>query len=249
MNRRWCGSLKNDFHRASAVNVFIESIMKKAFFITGTDTGVGKTLVAGALLRAFVKQGNKAVGMKPVVAGSMETPAGLCYEDVENLRAAGNVDVPWELINPYALTLPIAPHIASAQMGVDIQLEKIVQSCLKLRELAEVVVVEGVGGFMVPLNDREDTADMAQLLGLPVIMVVGLRLGCLNHALLSAQAIRQRGLTLAGWVANQIGPDMPFAQDNIAALEQRLDAPLIGVVPYRQGLSSEEMAGMLRTDF
>jgi len=223
--------------------------MKKAYFITGTDTGVGKTLVACALLRAFVRQGNKAVGMKPVAAGCVETAAGWRCEDVENLRAAGNVAAPQELINPYALTLPVAPHIASARMGLDIRLGKIEQSCLKLREMAEVVVVEGVGGFMVPLNGREDTADMAQLLGLPVIMVVGLRLGCLSHALLSAQAIRQRGLTLAGWVANQIEPDMPFVQDNIAALEQRLKGPLIGVVPYRPGLSAEEMARLLRTDF
>ena len=229
--------------------VIIESIMKKAYFITGTDTGVGKTLVACALLRAFVKQGNKAVGMKPVAAGCMETPAGLCCDDVENLRAAGNVDASPEWINPYALILPVAPHIAAARMGLDIRLEKIEQSYLKLCGMADVVVVEGVGGFMVPLNGREDTADMAQRLGLPVIMVVGLRLGCLNHALLSAQAVRQRGLTLAGWVANQIEPDVAFVQDSVAALEQRLDAPLIGVVPYRQGLSSEEMAGMLRTDF
>ena len=223
--------------------------MKKAYFITGTDTGVGKTLVACALLQAFVKQGNKAVGMKPVAAGCVKTPAGMYCEDAENLLAAGNVAAPRELVNPYALTLPVAPHIASVQMGLEIRLEKIEQSFLQLREMAEVVVVEGVGGFMVPLNGREDTADMAQLLGLPVIMVVGLRLGCLNHALLSAQAIRQRGLTLAGWVANQIESDMPFLQDNVAALEQRLKAPLIGVVPYRQGLSVEEMAGLLRMDF
>jgi dethiobiotin synthetase len=223
--------------------------MKRAYFITGTDTGVGKTLVACALLQAFVRQGIKAVGMKPVAAGCVETPAGLCCDDVENLRAAGNVAAPQELVNPYALILPVAPHIASAQMGSDIRLEKIEQSYLKLREMAEVVVVEGIGGFMVPLNDREDTADMAQLLGLPVIMVVGLRLGCLNHALISAQAISQRGLTLAGWVANQIEPDMPFVQESIAALEQRLKGPLIGVVPYRQGLSAEEVARLLRTDF
>jgi dethiobiotin synthetase len=230
--------LKNNPHHA-----------KKAYFITGTDTGVGKTLVACALLQAFVKQGCKSVGMKPVAAGCAETPVGLCCEDVENLRAAGNVAAPQELINPYALILPVAPHIASARMGLDIRLEKIKQTYLKLQEMAEVVVVEGVGGFMVPLNAREDTADMAQLLGLPVIMVVGLRVGCLNHALLTAQAIRQRGLTLAGWVANQIESDMLFVQDSIAALEQRLQAPLIGAIPYRQGLSVEEVAKFLRTDF
>ena len=223
--------------------------MKKAYFITGTDTGVGKTLVACALLRAFVHQGNKAVGMKPVVAGCVETPDGLRCEDVDNLLVAGNVTAPQEWVNPYALTLPIAPHIASAQAGLDIQIEKIAESCLKLRELAEVVVVEGVGGFMVPLNHHEDTADMAQALKLPVIMVVGLRLGCLNHALLTTQEIRRRGLALAGWVANQIEPDMPFAQENVAALEQRLKAPLIGVVPYCKGLSVEEVAGLLRMDF
>jgi dethiobiotin synthetase len=173
----------------------------------------------------------------------------LCCEDVENLRAAGNVTAPLDWVNPYALALPVAPHVAAERAGVEINLEQIDRSFRQLREIADVTVVEGVGGFVVPLNARQDTADMAKMLGLPVILVVGMRLGCINHALLSAQAVRQRGLTLAGWVANRIDPDMPFVQDNIAALEQRLEAPLIGVVPYCKGHSAAEVARLLRTDF
>ena len=223
--------------------------MKQAYFITGTDTGVGKTLVSCALLQAFVKQGVKAVGMKPVAAGCVETPAGLCCEDVEHLRAAGNVDAPLDWVNPYALALPVAPHVAAEQAGVEINLEQIEWSFRQLREIADVTVVEGVGGFVVPLNARQDTADMAKMLGLPVILVVGMRLGCISHALLSAQAVRQRGLTLAGWVANRIDPDMLFVRDSIAALENRLEAPLIGVVPYCKYHSAAEVAKLLRTDF
>jgi len=223
--------------------------MKQAYFITGTDTGVGKTLVSCALLQAFARQGLKAVGMKPVAAGCMQTPQGLSCEDVENLRAAGNVDAPLEWVNPYALVASVAPHIAAEQSGVEIRLEQITAAFRQLQELADATVVEGVGGFVVPLNARQDTADMAEMLGVPVILVVGMRLGCINHALLSAQAIRQRGLTLAGWVANRIEPDMPFVQDNIAALEQRLEAPLIGVVPYCEGHSAADVARLLRTDF
>lgn len=220
--------------------------MKKAYFITGTDTNVGKTLVACALLRAFAEQGMKAVGMKPVAAGCEEAPSGLRCEDVVSLCAAGNVAAPPHLVNPYALVPPVAPHLAAAQVKVDIRLETIVDAFRQLQDMADVVVVEGVGGFAVPLNELEDTADLAQQLGLPVILVVGLRLGCLSHALLTAEAIRQRGLRLAGWVANQIEPDMLFLQENIVTLEHRLAAPLLGVLPYREGLSSAEAAGLLR---
>lgn len=221
--------------------------MKEAYFITGTDTHVGKTLVACALLHAFAAQGKKAVGMKPVAAGCEETPAGLCCDDVARLRAAGNVAAPPQLVNPYALVPPVAPHLAAAQAGVEIRLETIVAAFRQLQDLADVVVVEGVGGFAVPLNDRDDTADLAQRLGLPVVLAVGLRLGCLNHALLSAAAIRQRGLKLAGWVANRIEPDMPFLRENIEALERRLGAPLLGELPYREGLTAVEASEWLRS--
>lgn len=207
--------------------------MKQAYFITGTDTGVGKTLVACALLQAFVKRGLKAVGMKPVAAGCKETRAGLSCEDVENLRSAGNVLAPVEWANPYAFVLPVAPHIAAEQAGVEISLEQIDSAFRQLRELADVTVVEGVGGFVVPLNARQDTADMAEALGLPVILVVGMRLGCINHALLTAQAIRQKGLRLVAWVANRIDPDMMAFDENLAALETRLAVPLLGVIPYQ----------------
>ncbi|MCE5181273.1 MAG: dethiobiotin synthase [Betaproteobacteria bacterium] len=220
--------------------------MKKAYFVTGTDTNVGKTLIACGLLRAFVGLGERAVGMKPVAAGCEETPDGLRCDDVVKLCAAGNVVAPPQLVNPYALIPPVAPHLAAMQANVAIHIEAIVDAFRQLQEMADVVVVEGVGGFAVPLNEREDTADLAQQLGLPVILVVGLRLGCLNHALLTAEAIRQRGLRLAGWVANQIEPGMPFLQENIAALEYRLAAPLLGVLPYREGLTAVEAAGSLQ---
>ena len=218
---------------------------KKAYFITGTDTGVGKTLAACALLQAFVKQGHKVVGMKPVAAGCVEAPAGLCCEDVENLRAASNVVAPQEWVNPYALISPVAPHIAAEQAGVEVNLEQIDRSFRQLSEMADVTVVEGVGGFVVPLNDRQDTADMAEMLGLPVILVVGMRLGCINHALLTAQAIRHKGLRLAAWVANRIDPDMSAFDENLRALETRLAAPLLGVIPYQAEFNPAAASGLM----
>lgn len=205
--------------------------MKKAYFVTGTDTGVGKTLVTSALLHAFARQGNKVVGMKPVAAGCETTPHGLSCEDVEQLQAQSNVAAPLNLVNPYALAPSIAPHLAAEQDGVEIDLDVIVSSFTALREMSDVVLVEGVGGFMVPLNAAQDTADLAARLSLPVILVVGMRLGCINHALLSAQAIRLKGLRLAAWVANRIDPAMKAFDETLHALEARLAAPLLGVVP------------------
>jgi dethiobiotin synthetase len=206
--------------------------MNNAYFITGTDTGVGKTLVSCALLHVFAAQGKTVVGMKPVAAGCTPTPQGWVCEDVTSLMAASNVSAPRGLVNPYAFQPPLAPHIAAAQAGVVIEIEPIRAACAALRALAEVVIVEGIGGWRVPLNAREDAADMAKQLGLPVILVVGMRLGCLNHALLSAQAIEASGLELAGWVANRIDPLMLAFEDNLCALQARLAAPLLGVVPY-----------------
>lgn len=226
--------LKNNLHR--------ENI---AYFIAGTDTGVGKTLVACALLQAFVRQGNKAVGMKPVAAGCVETHEGLRCEDVESLRAASNVVASQEWVNPYALISPIAPHVAAERAGVEIDLEQIDRSFRQLREIADVTVVEGVGGFVVPLNARQDTADMAKMLGLPVILVVGMRLGCINHALLTAQAIRHKGLNLLAWVANRIDPDMDAFDENLHALEIRLAAPLLGVIPYQSEANPATASGLM----
>ena len=201
-----------------------------SYFITGTDTGVGKTLVSCALLHAFAAQGKRVVGMKPVAAGCDEH--GL-NDDVRLLRAASNVLASLGQINPYALPYPIAPHIAARNAGMRIDFARILTSCHELSSQTDVMIVEGVGGFCVPLNDTQDSADLAVQLDLPVILVVGMRLGCLNHALLTTRAIADCGLKCAGWVANVLDADMPALRDNIAALEQRLDAPLLGVLGYQ----------------
>ena len=201
-------------------------------FVTGTDTGVGKTWVSCALLQAFAAQGHRVAGMKPVAAGCRRVGDVLLSEDVELLCAASNVRLPLHQINPYAFEPPLAPHIAAAWSGVEIAVPGIVEAFEALRLQTDVVVVEGVGGFRVPLNAREDTADMAVALGLPVILVVGMRLGCLNHALLTAEAIARRGLKLAGWVANGLDPGMVALQENIAALETWLPSPRIATIPY-----------------
>jgi dethiobiotin synthetase len=204
----------------------------KGYFVTGTDTGVGKTLVACALLRAYAGRGLRAVGMKPVACGAEPGGSGLVNDDVERLIAAGNVSAPREHVNPYCFAPPIAPHLAAEQAGVTMDLTHIAHAFERLAAAADVVVVEGVGGFCVPLNHSEDSAELAQYLGVPVILVVGMRLGCLNHALLTAHAIRARGLRLAGWIANRIDPAMAVAERNVAALAERLAGPLLGVIEF-----------------
>jgi dethiobiotin synthetase len=184
------------------------------------------------LLRAFAAQGKRTLGMKPVAAGCEDVNGVLVCDDVEQLIAASNVAAPREQVNPYAFLPPVAPHLAAAQAGVEISVARIAAACAHLRTLADMVIVEGVGGFRVPLNDREDSSDLAQRLGMPVIMVVGMRLGCINHALLTAQAIEATGLKLAGWIANGIDPAMAMFDANMRALEERLAAPLLGAVPH-----------------
>jgi len=215
------------------------------YFITGTDTGVGKTLICCALLHGFAALGKSVIGMKPVAAGAVHGPAGLVNDDVALLRAASNVDAPLALVNPYCFEPPIAPHLAAEQAGVVIDLAIIAAAFERLAAVADIVIVEGVGGFCVPLNFGEDSADLAQRLGLPVILVVGLRLGCLNHALLTAHSIRAHGLTLAGWIANRIDPAMAAAERNVAALAERLAAPLLGGVEFMAAPSPEQIAGRL----
>ncbi|WP_366019930.1 dethiobiotin synthase [Nitrosomonas sp.] len=202
--------------------------MGQGYFVTGTDTGVGKTTVSCALLRAFAAQGKKAVGMKPVVAGNENGR----WHDVEQLIAASNISVTREYINPYAFDSPVSPHIAAQQAGVEIDLAVIQRAYQTLNSQTDVVIVEGAGGFLVPLNAQQTGVDLARALNLPVILVVGMRLGCLNHALLTAQAIKTAGLILAGWVANCIDPQMLMLEENITTLEQRLDCPLLGVMPF-----------------
>ena len=204
-------------------------------FVTGTDTGVGKTLASCALLHALAGHHARVVGMKAVAAGAEpDGHGGWVNEDTVALRAASTLAVPAALDNPVLLPDPLSPHIAAARAGVQIDIAAIVASYQTLAAQADAVVVEGAGGFHVPLTDTLTGADLAQALALPVVLVVGLRLGCLNHALLTAEAIRTRGLTLAGWVANRVDPDMEAVEDNIAYLRARLGAPLLADVPHQE---------------
>jgi dethiobiotin synthetase len=205
--------------------------MKTAYFIAGTDTGVGKTLVSSALVYGYAQLGLKSAGMKPIAAGCESIDGRWLSEDVAQLQAASNIDADLSLVNPYAFAPAIAPHIAAEQAGVRIELTNIQSAYETLRQSADVVIVEGVGGFRVPLGSDWDTANLAQALALPVVLVVGMRLGCLSHALLTVEAIEKRGLSLAGWVANRIDPDMTAYAENLDALRQRIDAPLLGQIP------------------
>jgi dethiobiotin synthetase len=215
------------------------------YFVTGTDTEIGKTLIASALLHALVAQGVQAAGMKPVAAGVSMINGQMNNEDCVQLAEAANVQVAQALSTPYLLQEPAAPHIAAAMEGVTIAVSHIVDCYQQVAALSQVVVVEGVGGFRVPLNDVHDTADLACMLGLPVIMVVGLRLGCISAALITAEAVKARGLTLVGWVANALTPDMAHEAANIAALRQRLAAPLLGYVPSLSSPSAALAAAQL----
>jgi dethiobiotin synthetase len=201
-------------------------------FVTGTDTGVGKTLASCALLHRMRARGLRALGMKPVAAGVEASPEGPVNPDVAALRRASSWPAPLEQVNPYLFEPPVAPHLAAASAGVRIEMAPIRKAFEALRASADAIVVEGVGGFLVPLNDREDAGDLAVALALPVVLVVGMRLGCLNHALLTQQAIVARSLRLAGWIANSIDPRMQRFEDNLQALRQRIAAPLLGVIPH-----------------
>ena len=199
------------------------------YFVTGTDTGVGKTRIAVALVRALVAEGLRVAVMKPVAAGRAP---GEVHEDVAALVAASNVTADPADVNPYVFDPPIAPHIAAERCGVRIDLDIIAAAFARLAAQADVVVVEGAGGWRVPLNADEDMADLAARLGLPVVLVVGLRLGCLSHAQLTAESIAARGLPWAGWVGNRIDPTMAEPAANLDALVARLPTPCLGVHPY-----------------
>jgi dethiobiotin synthetase len=214
----------------------------RGVFVTGTDTGVGKTVMTCALLHAFAGRGRRVLGMKPVAAGAMRDATGWINDDVAMLRSAGNVDAAAELINPFCFEPAVAPHIAAAQVGMTIDLDTIATAFEQLAALADLVMVEGVGGFCVPLNQREDGADLALRLRLPVVLVVGLRLGCINHAVLTAQAIRTKGLILAGWVANQIDPGMREIEANIAAIQLRIRAPLLASIGFSRPANPRRIA-------
>jgi dethiobiotin synthetase len=223
------------------------------YFVTGTDTEIGKTLVSSALLLALAKTGLRSAGMKPVAAGASLVDGVWHNEDVDALLAASSVHCDTALVAPYLMQAAAAPHIVAALENVTISAAHILACYRQLTQQADAVIVEGVGGFCVPLTDNFNTADMAQQLSLPVILVVGMRLGCINHALLTAQAITARGLTLAGWVANTVDEHMLYPADNLGALQQRLAAPLLGQIPRlthpTQTLRAHAAAGYLNLNF
>ncbi len=196
--------------------------MKQAFFVTGTDTGVGKTYVACKLIRDYVAQGHRVIGMKPVAAGGDLVNGQWVNDDVLRLEEASNVKAPRELINPYSFKEAVAPHIAAEKVGVEIKIDVIKQAFQALSKLADIIIVEGAGGFLVPLNNQQSMADLPAALNIPVILVVGMKLGCINHSLLTVEAIKARGLSLHGWVANQIEPEMAFYNKNMATIAEKI---------------------------
>ncbi len=223
--------------------------MADAYFVTGTDTGVGKTLVAAALLLAAGARGARTIGLKPIASGAVATPAGLRNEDALTLLAAMNRELPYDEINPVVLAPAVAPHIALAAGGLALDVAALHARCLPaLARPHDFAVVEGAGGWRVPLNHAETLAGLARRLGFPVVLVVGLRLGCINHALLTAEAIRADGLELAGWVANHVDPGMSCPAENLATLDAMLGAPRLCVVPWRAGIAARSAAGLLDID-
>ena len=214
----------------------------QGYFVTGTDTEVGKTWVSVGLITLLKQQGLRVAGMKPVSAGCSVTAEGLRNDDALWLQRHANVDLAYDEVNPYALLPPIAPHIAAAEIGMCIDIQQLQDVFDTMAGRADQVIVEGAGGWRVPLNERQTMADLAQALGLPVILVVGIRLGCINHALLSADAIALSGLPLAGWVANRVDRDCRAADENIEAIAQRVGAPLLGAIPYMADFDAEGVA-------
>jgi dethiobiotin synthetase len=203
----------------------------RGYFVTGTDTEIGKTTVSALLIRALARRGLRVAGMKPVASGAVETPEGLRNDDVLALTHSANLDCAYDDVNPYAFAPPIAPHLAAAEAGIAIEPARIEAAYRRLCSAADCVVVEGVGGWRVPLAPGFGVADLAKLVHLPVILVVGLRLGCLNHAQLTAEAIAHDGLNCVGWVANELPAGMDRQEDNVATLQSLLPMPLIARVP------------------
>lgn len=213
--------------------------MNQGFFITGTDTGIGKTTATRLLMKAVRQAGYSVAAMKPVASGCEKTPAGLRNHDALQLIEASTVTLPYELVNPYAFEPAIAPHLAAKAVGTAIEIDPIVRCYREISQQVDIVFVEGVGGWKVPIDESRTMAHVAAALALPVVLVVGIRLGCLNHALLSYENITHGQLSLRGWVANCIEPDMPFGDDNITYLENHTRQPLLAKIPYIKSSATE----------
>jgi dethiobiotin synthetase len=217
--------------------------MEQGYIITGTDTNAGKTWATIALMRYFKQQGKTVAGMKPVASGCFMQNGQLKNEDALLIQENASVHIDYDLINPYAYKLPVSPHIAGINNPVN--LDKIVESFNTLKALADIVLVEGAGGWYAPLNDREDISDLATALALPVIMVVAIRLGCINHAKLTLEVIHHSGIPCAGWIAVCVDPDMLKPDENIQTIKTALDVPLLGVLPYLASADFDILAGKL----
>ena len=217
-----------------------------AFFLTGTDTSIGKTTVACALLQAANQQGLTTLGIKPIASGCEQTPDGLRNSDALLLQQYSSLKLPYQEVNPIALLEPLSPHLAAKQAGRRLTMNQLVgYTRATLTHRPQFAIIEGAGGWRVPISDREMLSSLPKELKLPVILVVGMRLGCLNHAVLTAEAIKHDGLVLAGWVANVIDPNMAELEANIATLKQRLSTPCLGVVPYQAQIDIVQLASCL----
>ena len=206
------------------------------YFVTGTDTEVGKTLVSGALILKLRNEGINTIGFKPVVAGTYQSPEGeILNEDIETLRIASNLSNNELSLCPYVLNQPAAPHLVAKHQGLKLEMDVITKAFQNVQQRADCVVVEGAGGLLIPLNENEDLGQFAQEINLPVILVVGMKLGCINHALLTYEAIKARHLKMAGWLANALPPEMPFLQENLQTLQGRMQAPFLGLIPSLPG--------------
>ncbi|WP_020407594.1 dethiobiotin synthase [Hahella ganghwensis] len=222
--------------------------MPRTLFITGTDTEVGKTFVTAALLHAFSRHGLRTIGLKPVAAGCEMSSDGLVNDDALTLQRYATVRLPYAQVNPVALEEPIAPHIAAQRQGKSLSLPRLSGLCRgTLMTPHDISLVEGAGGWLVPLNPREMLSDLAMELRAPVILVVGLKLGCLNHALLTAEAIQRRGVPLAGWIGNQCqSVPMSGLKENLDTLSGGIKAPCLGVLPFAKSPEDEAVQSALR---
>lgn len=219
--------------------------MARGYFITGTDTDSGKTVITLGVMQWLQSRGLQVAGMKPVASGAEQTAAGLRNSDARQLRAQASRVAPYGLVNPYCFRPPVAPHLAALRAGQVIEFDQIARCFEQLAGTADRVVVEGAGGWRVPLGAGRTMGDLALALDLPVILVVGMRLGCINHALLSAESIRAAGLPLAGWIGNQVDPAMREFDANIDTLREWLDAPCLGVVPHLELPTAQSTAAYL----
>ena len=217
-------------------------MMSQNFFITGTDTDVGKTWVTIALMRYFQQQGETVLGMKPVAAGCQLMEGELRNDDALLMQKYASMTVPYPLMNPYRFELAVSPHIAAHQTDVIVEIKQIINAYQQLAKLSDKVLVEGAGGWFAPLTDNLTIEDLALALKLPVILVVAIRLGCINHARLTHQAIINSGLSCTGWIAVSLDKEMSYANENIKTIEQSLSAPLLGVLPYQQQANFDELA-------